>query len=181
MKIKEGPLEGLIILEIDVFKDIRGHFYKTYQKKHYENIGLPNFVEDDSSFSTRDVLRGLHYQLPHPQGKLVWVTSGSVWDVAVDLRVKSKTFGQWFGIILNDINHKQFYIPPGFAHGFCALSETVHFQYKCTDYYSLGTEHGIIWNDPSINIFWPVKNPILSQKDKLHPSLKEIPHDKLFT
>lgn len=180
MQITEGPLPGLIIIEPKAFKDNRGYFYETFQRKRYEDIGIPPFVQDNFSHSTRNVLRGLHYQLPNPQGKLVYVTRGSVWDVAVDIRQHSPTFGQWFGVHLNDENHKQLYIPPGFAHGFCVLSDEAHFHYKCTDYYTPDAEQGIIWNDEKLNITWPVENPILSPKDEIYPCLHELSHEKLF-
>lgn len=137
-------------------------------------------MQDNYSRSKKNVLRGLHYQLPHPQGKLVGVTRGSVYDVVVDIRLSSPTFGNWFGIHLNDENQMQMYIPPGFAHGFCVLSDEADFYYKCTDFYAPGTEHGIIWNDEKLNIAWPISNPILSPKDEIYSSLYEIPHDQLF-
>jgi dTDP-4-dehydrorhamnose 3,5-epimerase len=180
MDIKHTPLDGLIILQPKTFKDERGYFYETFQQKRYADLGLPAFVQDNFSRSARNVIRGLHFQLPNAQGKLVYVTRGSVWDVVVDIRKSSKTFGQWFGIHLNDENHTQFYIPPGFAHGFCVLSDEADFHYKCTDFYMPGTEHGILWNDPQLNIPWPVQQPVLSPKDKLYPCLKDYEHEKLF-
>jgi|SRR5579885_2154765 dTDP-4-dehydrorhamnose 3,5-epimerase len=181
MKVTEGPLPGLLIIEPRVFNDNRGYFFEVFQQKRYAEFGIPAFVQDNVSRSARNVLRGLHYQLPHAQGKLVFVTRGSVWDVAVDIRTNSPTFGQWFGIHLNDENHTQFYIPPGFAHGFCVLSDEADFHYKCTDYYQPGSEHGIAWNDERLNIPWPVSNPVLSPKDEIYPALHEIAHEKLFT
>src|SRR5215510_6168930 len=136
MKVSQAPLSGLLIIEPKKFNDSRGYFYEVFQHKRYAEYGIPPFVQDNTSHSKRDVLRGLHYQLPHPQGKLVWVTRGAVWDVVLDIRRRSSTFGKWFGITLNDDNHLQFYIPPGFAHGFCVLSQEADFHYKCTDYYS---------------------------------------------
>jgi len=181
MKITAGPLPGLLIIEPHVFVDNRGHFYETFQRKRYEECGIPTFVQDNVSHSKQNVLRGLHYQLPHSQGKLVYVTRGSVWDVAVDIRVHSNTFGQWYGIQLSQDNHVQVYIPPGFAHGFCVTSDEADFHYKCTDYYLPEAEHGISWNDARLNISWPVQHPILSAKDEMYPSLHEIAHEKLFT
>lgn len=181
MQITSGPLSGLIIIQPKIYNDNRGYFYEIFQQKRYEEFGLPPFVQDNFSRSTRNVLRGLHYQLPNPQGKLVYVTRGSVWDVAVDIRKHSPTFGQWFGITLSDENHTQFYIPPGFAHGFCVLSDEVDFHYKCTDYYSPGAEQGIAWNDAKLNIPWPVQQPILSAKDEIYSCLHEISDEKLFT
>ncbi|VVC76328.1 dTDP-4-dehydrorhamnose 3,5-epimerase [Aquicella siphonis] len=180
MKITEGPLTGLLIIEPRIFTDSRGYFYEVFQQQRYQEHGIPAFVQDNVSRSRYGVLRGLHYQLPHPQGKLVYVTRGSVWDVAVDIRVSSPTFGQWFGAHLNDENHKQIYIPPGFAHGFCVLSEEADFHYKCTDYYFPGTEQGIAWNDKRLNIPWLVHNPVLSPKDEILPGLNDITHAKLF-
>lgn len=181
MKVTKAPLSGLLIIEPKIFVDDRGHFYEAFQQKRYEEHGIPPFVQDNISRSRQHTLRGLHYQLPHAQGKLVYVTRGDVWDVAVDIRTTSPTFGHWFGIHLNDENHTQLYIPPGFAHGFCVLSDEADFHYKCTDYYFPDSEQGIIWNDDKLNIPWPVKNPILSPKDELYPSLHEIGHEKLFT
>lgn len=181
MKISTTKLDGLIIIEPKVFHDARGYFFETFQTQRYAELGIPPFVQDNVSRSTKNVLRGLHYQLPHSQGKLVWVTRGSVWDVVVDIRLGSPTFGQWFGITLSDENHLQMYIPPGFAHGFCVLSDIADFHYKCTDFYTPGAEHGIRWNDPDIQIAWPITQPITSPKDDLYPALNEIAHDKLFT
>lgn len=180
MKISTAPLEGLIIIEPKVFVDARGYFFETFQSQRYADLGIPAFVQDNVSRSNKNVLRGLHYQLPHAQGKLVWVTRGSVWDVVIDIRVKSPTFGQWFGITLSDENHLQMYIPPGFAHGFCVQSEVADFHYKCTDFYTPSAEHGIRWNDPKLNIPWPISHPITSPKDDIYPTLNEIPHDQLF-
>lgn len=180
MQTKTAPLQGLIIIEPAVFKDNRGYFYEGFQQKRYAELGIPPLVQDNVSRSTKNVIRGLHYQLPHAQGKLVGVTNGSVWDVVVDIRQSSPTFGQWFGITLNDENHLQMYIPPGFAHGFCVLSETADFYYKCTEFYSPGNEHGLSWNDPKLNIPWPTKNPILSPKDEVYLPLSEVSNDKLF-
>ena len=181
MKITNSPLQGLLIIEPTVFTDNRGYFFEAYQQERYIEQGIPPFVQDNVSHSTRHALRGLHYQLPHAQGKLVQVTRGRVWDVVVDIRVSSPTFGQSFTITLSAENHTQLYIPPGFAHGFCVLSAKADFYYKCTDFYAATYEHGIAWNDARLNIPWPIKNPILSPKDEVYPPLHEIPHDKLFT
>ncbi|MBX3709310.1 MAG: dTDP-4-dehydrorhamnose 3,5-epimerase [Gammaproteobacteria bacterium] len=181
MKVIEGPLSGLLIIEPSTFTDNRGYFYEAFQENRYQEYGIPHFVQDNVSRSKRHVLRGLHYQLPHAQGKLVFVTRGSVWDVVVDIRTQSSTFGQWFGIHLNEENHAQLYVPPGFAHGFCVLSDEVDFYYKCTGYYFPGTEHGIAWNDIDLNIPWPIDHPILSPKDSTYPLLRELTHEKLFT
>lgn len=180
VKITTAPLQGLLIIEPQVFTDHRGHFFEAFQSKRYAEAGMPSFVQENVSWSKRDVLRGLHYQSPQFQGKLVWVTRGTVWDVAVDIRLSSPTFGQWFGISLSAENNTQLYVPPGFAHGFCVLSEDAIFHYQCTDFYMPGSEYGIAWNDSRLNIPWPVKNPILSSKDESYPALHEIVHERLF-
>ncbi len=180
MKVTQTKLPGVLIIEPDVFGDARGFFIETFSGKRYEEAGLSQpFVQDNVSFSTKGALRGLHFQNPHAQGKLVQVLSGEVLDVAVDIRVGSPNFGQWFGETLSAENHKQMYIPPGFAHGFCVVSDTALFSYKCTDYYSPTTEGGIIWNDPDIGITWPINAPLVSKKDAGYPRLKDIPKDKL--
>lgn len=180
MKVSEGPLSGLLIIQPDIFTDNRGYFYEVYQQDRYAKLGLPNFVQDNLSRSMKNVLRGLHYQQPKPQGKLVWVVQGEVWDVVVDIRRSSPTFGKFFNRILSDVNQTQLYIPPGFAHGFCVLSSVADFYYKCTDYYSPINEKGIKWNDPALSISWPVNKPILSPKDNMYLSLSEIPENELF-
>jgi dTDP-4-dehydrorhamnose 3,5-epimerase len=180
MNIKETKLQGLLVLEPDVFGDQRGYFLEMYNRTRYSDAGISkNFVQDNISFSKKGVLRGLHFQHPQPQGKLVQVISGSVLDVAVDIRSGSATFGNWHGEILSDENHKQLYIPEGFAHGFCVLSETAIFHYKCTDFYNPAAEGGIIWNDPDIGIEWPVGEPVVSGKDAKYPRLKDIAKNKL--
>lgn len=180
MKITTTPLPDLIIIEPQIFRDSRGHFFEVFQSKRYQEAGMPAFVQENVSWSKRGVLRGLHYQLPRAQGKLVWVSKGTVWDVAVDLRRSSTTFGQWFGITLSAENNTQLYVPPGFAHGFCVLSEDANFHYQCTDFYDPPAEYGIAWNDPHLNITWPISNPILSTKDASYPALHEITNEKLF-
>lgn len=178
MNVTEAPLQGILIIEPKMFADSRGYFFEGYQQKRYAEFGIPSFVQDNLSHSKQHVIRGLHYQHPSTQGKLVGVTHGAVWDVMVDIRRKSPTFGQWFGIELDDQNHTQLYIPPGFAHGFCVLSPSVDFYYKCTDYYSPQHEHGIAWNDATLNIPWPTTTPILSDKDQTYPGFNEMPaHD----
>ena len=180
MNISEGALPGLKIIQPNLYKDTRGYFYETFQHKRYEALGIPAFVQDNFSYSVRNVIRGLHYQLPNTQAKLVYVTRGQVWDVVVDIRRSSPTFAKWFGIELSDENHLQMYIPPGFAHGFCVLSDAAHFHYKCSEYYAPHSEHGIIWNDETLNIPWPIKNPILTPKDETYPNLSQLTHEKLF-
>jgi dTDP-4-dehydrorhamnose 3,5-epimerase len=180
MKVKETKLVGVLVLEPDVFSDERGFFLETWNSARYENAGIEGtFVQDNISFSKRGVLRGLHFQYPQSQGKLIQILSGEVVDIAVDIRVGSPTFGHWVSEVLSDANHRQIYIPPGFAHGYCVTSETAIFSYKCTDYYNPETENGIIWNDPDLNIDWPIKEPILSPKDKEYPRLKDFQPDKL--
>lgn len=180
MKISQGPLNGILLIEPRLFSDDRGFFYESHRDDRYLAAGLPPFVQDNVSRSKRHSLRGLHFQHPNPQGKLVWVTRGTVFDVMVDIRLSSPTYKKWFGITLTDTQPMQLYIPPGFAHGFCVLSEEADFCYKCTNYYSPADEHGIRWNDPSIAINWPIDDPILSPKDQAYPNLSEISHDKLF-
>jgi len=180
MNVKETKLAGVLVLEPDVFSDERGFFLETWNSARYENAGIGGpFVQDNISFSKRGVLRGLHFQYPQSQGKLIQVLSGEVVDIAVDVRVGSPTFGHWVSEVLSDANHRQIYIPPGFAHGYCVTSETAIFSYKCTDYYNPETENGIIWNDPDLNIDWSIKEPILSPKDKEYPRLKDFQPDKL--
>jgi len=180
MNVKETKLPGVLVLEPDVFSDERGFFLETWNRTRYENAGIQGpFVQDNASFSKKGVLRGLHFQYPQSQGKLVQVLSGQVVDVAVDIRVGSPTFGQWISEVLSDANHRQMYIPPGFAHGYYVTSETAVFSYKCTDFYNPATESGIIWNDPDLKIKWPMKEPIVSPKDADYSRLKDFPIDKL--
>jgi dTDP-4-dehydrorhamnose 3,5-epimerase len=174
----QTSIDGVYVIEPKVLGDNRGYFMESYNQKHFAEAGLNmTFVQDNESKSRKGVLRGLHFQKKHSQGKLVRVTNGKVFDVAVDLRTGSKTYGQWEGIILSEENKKQFYIPKGFAHGFLVISDEAVFNYKCTDFYAPEYEGGVIWNDPDINIIWPldgIENIILSEKDKLHPNLKDL-------
>ena len=174
-KFTKTEIEGVYIIEPKVFGDNRGYFMETYNEQEFKNNRLDyNFVQDNQSKSKKGVLRGLHFQKTHPQAKLVRVLEGEVFDVAVDLRKGSKTYGKWVGVILSEENKKQFMIPRGFAHGFVVLSETAVFAYKCDDFYHPEDEGGIMWNDPDINIEWPYKGELLlSEKDKVHPLLKE--------
>lgn len=171
-KIKVTPceIEGLYIIEPSVFGDERGYFMETYNQNDFKEAGLDMvFVQDNQSMSVKGVLRGLHFQKEFPQGKLVRVVRGKVFDVAVDLRTSSKTYGKWFGVELSAENKKQFYIPEGFAHGFLVLSDEAEFCYKCTDFYRPGDEGGMAWNDPEIGIAWPVEEGmdlIISEKDQ---------------
>lgn len=170
IKVTPCPIEGLYVIEPAVFKDQRGYFMETYNQNDFKEAGLDLvFVQDNQSMSVRGVLRGLHYQKQYPQGKLVRAVRGTVFDVAVDLREKSATYGKWFGVILSAENKKQFYIPEGFAHGFLVLSEEAEFAYKCTDFYHPGDEGGLKWDDPAIGVEWPIEEGmelIISEKDQ---------------
>lgn len=174
MKVIETALPGVLIIEPKVFGDSRGFFQETFRADAYRTLGLPPFVQDNHSRSAKGVLRGLHSQRLRPQGKLVRVSRGAVYDVAVDINPQSPTFGLHVGVELNDSNHRQFYIPPGYAHGFCVLSEDADFLYKCTEYYQPGDEIGVLWNDPAINIAWPCAAPQLSDKDRALPTLAAL-------
>lgn len=182
MKVEETRLEGVLLITPKVFGDSRGFFLETWSRDRYKEVGISlEFVQDNQSFSTKNVLRGLHFQNPHAQGKLVSVVKGCVFDVAVDIRRGSRTFGEWVGVELSEENHQQLWVPTGFAHGFCVLSDTTLFTYKCTDVYTPSAEGGILWNDPEIGIEWPVENPILSDKDQVYPQLRDLPEGRLFT
>jgi dTDP-4-dehydrorhamnose 3,5-epimerase len=181
MRVTPTRIPEVLIIEPDVFGDARGFFIESWHVDKYRELGIEaSFVQDNHSRSCRGVLRGLHYQLRHPQGKLVRVISGSVYDVAVDIRMGSPTFGQWVGVELSGDNHKQLYVPEGFAHGFCTLSESADFLYKCTDFYAPEDEHGIIWNDPDIGIEWPGDDFVVSGKDATNRSFKEMMDLDLF-
>ncbi len=173
MNIVTTALPGVLLIEPDVFRDERGWFLETYHSDKYQEGGLSfSFVQDNCSSSIRGTLRGLHAQILKPQGKLVRVTKGEVFDVAVDIRRGSPTFASWESMVLTAENFKQLYIPPGFAHGFCVLSDVAEVEYKCTDVYAPGDELSIAWNDEQIGINWPLESPILSQKDAAGESLK---------
>ena len=181
--MKFTPLEipEVILVEPDVYGDARGYFQETFNAAKYAAHGITGpFVQDNFSFSRRGVLRGLHYQRRQPQGKLVFVARGEVFDVAVDLRRSSPTFGRWVGRLLNDRNHHQMWVPPGFAHGFCVLSEEVEFLYKCTQLYDPADDRGLAWNDPDLGIAWPITGPSLSVKDTRLPVLREVAPEALF-
>lgn len=174
MKVTPTAHPEVLLIEPAVFNDARGFFLESFHAGKFRAAGLPvDFVQDNHSRSSAGVLRGLHYQLRHPQGKLVRVVTGSVYDVAVDIRRGSPRFGQWAGVELSADNHHQLYIPPGFAHGFCVLSETVDFLYKCTDVYTPGDEYGIAWDDPELAIAWPAMDYLLSGKDRVLPRLRD--------
>ena len=182
-KIIKREIEGVFTVEPTVFGDDRGYFMETYNEKDFKEVGIDlTFVQDNQSKSSKGVLRGLHFQYTQPQGKLVRVIKGEVFDVIVDLRKESKTYGKWIAEILSEKNKKQLFIPKGFAHGFLVLSDEAEFVYKCTDFYNSEDEGGIIWNDPDIAIEWPldeigVENIILSEKDKLWKKFNEIETD----
>lgn len=175
MKVTQTELPGVLILEPSVFGDARGFFLETWSHARYAEIGVPGpFVQDNVSYSAHGILRGLHLQHPQGQGKLVQVLRGEVFDVAVDVRVGSPTFGKWVGSTLSGDNHRQIWIPPGFAHGFAVTGPDALFAYKCTDFYNRETELGVIWNDPEIGIDWPLSDPTLSNKDAAFPRLSAI-------
>jgi dTDP-4-dehydrorhamnose 3,5-epimerase len=169
----QTALPGIIVVEPDVHLDSRGFFLETYHAGKYHDGGIDGpFVQDNSSRSVRGTLRGLHLQRRHPQGKLIRVTEGEIFDVAVDVRRGSPTFGQWVSVALSASNFKQCYIPPGFAHGFCVVSEDAQVEYKCTDLYDPASEIGVAWNDPALAIPWPVADPQVSDRDRRNPSLE---------
>jgi dTDP-4-dehydrorhamnose 3,5-epimerase len=182
MQIVPTELPGVLVVEPRVFGDSRGAFWESFRAERFAAAGLPvDFPQDNVSISSRDVLRGLHLQHPHGQGKLVSVLGGEIFDVAVDVRVGSPTFARWVGVTLSLDNRRQLWIPPGFAHGFCVLSPRAVFHYKCTDVYHQASELGVAWDDPDIGVDWPLAAPLLSEKDARHPRLAEIPKDRLPT
>ena len=174
MQVSKTPIDGLLVIEPKVFADPRGLFYEVYSENRYNEHGIPRFVQDNHSVSKKSVLRGLHYQVNSGQDKLVRVTQGEIFDVAVDIRKQSPTYGEWWGLSLSETNNLQLYIPVGFAHGFCVLTESAEVLYKCSDYYSPEDERGILWNDPDLAIDWPIKDPILSEKDAVYPLFSEL-------
>lgn len=180
MKVINTDLDGVVIVEPDVYGDQRGFFMETYNRERYKIHGIDiEFVQDNYSFSTKGILRGLHYQYEHTQAKLVQVLDGEVFDVAVDVREGSPNFGKWTGVYLSGENKRQLFIPEGFAHGFYVISETAMFVYKCSDYYSPEKEYGVLWSDPYLNIKWPGSPPVLSEKDKSNDCLRNIPKNRL--
>lgn len=180
MKISETALPGVLLIELQIFADARGSFMETWRWDRYEEQGIPvRFVQDNVSFSLHGVLRGLHFQNPHGQGKLIQALQGEIFDVAVDIRVGSPTFGHWVSVTLSQDNRRQLYVPEGFAHGFCVVSQTAVVSYKCTDVYHPPSEGGILWNDPDLNIAWPIAHPLLSPKDAAFPPLREIAQERL--
>jgi len=183
MNIIETELPGVLIIEPKVFGDARGFFLETFQKQRYEDAGIPGyeleFVQDNHSRSAKGVLRGLHFQLENPQGKLVSAGTGAVFDVAADVNPDSPSYKTWVGVELTEENHRQLWIPPGYAHGFCVLSDIADFQYKCTALYHPQSDSGVAWDDPQLAIDWPVENPLLSDKDLSLPTLTEAKRDRL--
>ncbi len=175
MQFTTCALPGVIVIEPDVYRDPRGFFLETYHAEKYRANGLPlAFVQDNHSLSAQGTLRGLHLQLRRPQGKLVRAIQGEIWDVAVDIRPESPTFRQWFAVVLSADNFKQLYIPPGYAHGFCVLSEVAQVEYKCTALYDPADERGVAYNDPELAVAWPISDPLLSNRDKANPTLADF-------
>ena len=182
VRFTETSLPGVMLIEPQVFTDTRGFFLEACHQEKYAGAGITKpFVQDNHSRSQKGTLRGLHYQLGHAQGKLVYVVIGEIFDVAVDIRRGSPTFGRWVGARLSEENKHQIYVPEGFAHGFCVLSDTADVIYKCTDFYSPKDERGVFWADPTINIEWPIPSPVLSEKDKRNSRLDELDEENLPT
>ena len=181
MKITRTPLQGLLVIEPDCFEDERGFFLETYQEQRYKEVDITDqFVQDNHSRSKKCVLRGMHYQIKHPQAQIITVMRGHIFDVGVDLRSNSETLGQWYGVELNDTGGpRQIYMAPGFAHGFCVLSASADIHYKVSQLYDPNDEAGLYWNDPHIGIKWPIKDPSVSIRDNLFPQLKNIDKKKL--
>lgn len=180
MKVTELEIPGVLLIDPTMFKDQRGFFCETFHERRYAEAGIrESFVQDNISHSVRGTLRGLHFQQPHAQGKLVMAVEGAVFDVVVDIRKGSPTFGKWYGVELSSDNCRQLYVPPGCAHGFCVTSERATFLYKCTDFYFPADERGIAWNDPTLGITWPVPAPILSTKDRAYRTLEKMDADSL--
>ena len=175
MKASQTELEGVLLIEPTIHIDSRGRFFESYEKEKYRALGIrEDFVQDNQSLSNKNVLRGLHYRIDPEQAKLVRVVKGEVFDVVVDIRKDSPTFGEWQSFILSSTNFLQLYVPVGFAHGFCVLSDVAEFLYKVSEYYSAEKEKGILWNDPDIGINWPISNPVLSDKDEGNPRLRNL-------
>jgi dTDP-4-dehydrorhamnose 3,5-epimerase len=175
MRFLETPLAGVLLVEPQVFHDERGFFVETYRADRYREAAIPDrFVQDNHSRSVHGTLRGLHWQCRRPQGKLVRVVEGAIFDVAVDLRPESATFGHWWGAELTAQSFRQIYVPPRFAHGFCVTSEVAQVEYKCTELYDSADQGGLIWNDPDLAIDWPIKSPVLSARDRTHPRFAQL-------
>ena len=175
MRVLPTDLPGVLVVEPDVFRDPRGYFLETFHERKYREAAIPySFVQDNQSRSVRGTLRGMHAQLKKPQGKLIRATQGEIFDVAVDIRPDSPTFGKWTGATLSADNFRQMFVPPGFAHGFCVLSDVAEVSYKCTEFYDGADEIGFRWNDPTVGIRWPVRDPLLSDRDAALPMLAEL-------
>ena len=175
IKAKKTPLEGFLILELETFKDDRGFFLETFQEKSYKEAGIKNkFVQDNQSRSSKGVLRGMHFQVKRPQAQIVTVMRGCIFDVGVDLRQNSSTFGQWYGVELSDVGQRQVYMAPGIAHGFCVLSDLADLHYKVSRFYDSDDECGMLWNDSEVNIDWPSINPLIHQRDATYQSLSQL-------
>tara|TARA_B100000029_G_scaffold511360_1_gene605216 strand:+ start:534 stop:1085 length:552 start_codon:yes stop_codon:yes gene_type:complete len=180
VEVKTTKIPGVLLIRPDIYSDRRGFFTETFSNKIYNEAGIDyEFVQDNLSHSRKNVIRGLHYQIKKPQGKLVRVTRGRVFDVALDIRLNSPTFGKHFSTIIDDVDFCQLFLPPGIAHGFCVLSNSADFQYKCTDYYLEGDEGGVLWNDSDLKINWPTENPIISDQDQIFKKLLDIPENLL--
>ena len=175
IKAKKTPLEGFLILELETFKDDRGFFLETFQEKNYKEAGIKDkFVQDNQSRSSKGVLRGMHFQVKRPQAQIVTVMRGCIFDVGVDLRQNSSTFGQWYGFELSDVGQRQVYMAPGIAHGFCVLSDLADLHYKVSRFYDPDDECGMLWNDSEVNIDWPSINPLIHQRDATYQSLSQL-------
>ena len=175
IKAKKTPLEGFLILELETFKDDRGFFLETFQEKSYKEAGIKDkFVQDNQSRSSKGVLRGMHFQVKRPQAQIVTVMRGCIFDVGVDLRQNSSTFGQWYGVELSDVGQRQVYMAPGIAHGFCVLSDLADLHYKVSRFYDSDDECGMLWNDSEVNIDWPSINPLIHQRDATYQSLSQL-------
>jgi dTDP-4-dehydrorhamnose 3,5-epimerase len=180
MRVEPAPLDGVLVVHLDVFQDDRGFFMETYREARYQEHGIPTrFVQDNLSLSKQGTLRGLHFQHPQPQAKLIQAIQGEIYDVCVDIRTGSPSFGRWFGLRLTADEPVQLFLPEGFAHGFCALSDEAVVLYKCSRAYAQDYDAGILWSDPDIGIAWPVEDPLLSPKDRTLPRLGDIPRDRL--
>ena len=175
IKVKKTSLEGFLIIELETFKDDRGFFLETFQEKNYKEAGITDkFVQDNQSRSSKDVLRGMHFQVKRPQAQIVTVMRGSIFDVGVDLRQNSSTFGQWYGVELSDVGQRQVYMAPGIAHGFCVLSDLADLHYKVSRFYDSDDECGMVWNDSEVNIDWPSITPLIHQRDATYQSLSQL-------
>ena len=175
IKVKKTSLEGFLIVELETFKDDRGFFLETFQEKSYKEAGITDkFVQDNQSRSSKGVLRGMHFQVKRPQAQIVTVMRGCIFDVGVDLRQNSSTFGQWYGVELSDVGQRQVYMAPGIAHGFCVLSDLADLHYKVSRFYNPDDECGMVWNDSEVNIDWPLITPLIHQRDATYQSLSQL-------